>query len=87
MPKTNCPRLTSIGITARLEGSHRVAVFPRHPLDFSTMPQDFRTEAEARTYATALSKRTGWLWATGQAGRQGRERSSPSNHQHPRGFT
>ena len=60
MAKAKRPRLTSIAITARLDGSHRVAVFPRDPLDFSTMPQDFASEAGARAYATALSRRTGW---------------------------
>ncbi|SOB88300.1 hypothetical protein SAMN06297144_3451 [Sphingomonas guangdongensis] len=58
--RTPSPRLTSIAVTARLDGSFRVAVFPRDPADMSTMPQDFLSHREALTYAERLSARTGW---------------------------
>lgn len=53
-------RATSIAITSRLDGSFRVAVFPRDPHDLSTMPQDYPTWIEAEAYAQRLAKRTGW---------------------------
>ena len=60
MARERGQRRTSIAITARLDGSFRVAVFPRDPRDLSTQPQDYPTRAEADAYAQRLAGRTGW---------------------------
>jgi hypothetical protein len=53
--------LTSIAVTARLDGTFRTAVFPRDPANMETMPQDHPSHLDALRYADALAARTGWL--------------------------
>lgn len=60
MAKRDQRRLTSIAVTARLDGTFRTAVFPRDPHDMQTMPQDHLTHRDAFAFAERLSARTGW---------------------------